>query len=474
MTDQNAKSESMTIQQKALKINLDKQIYGTFAEIGAGQEVARFFFQAGGANGTVAKSISAYDMAYSTAMYGECARFVCEDRVNQMLDAEYNALIHTIGHSRADETTFFAFSDTVAAKSYTYNRDYHGWLGIKFQQSPRAEASRIIIHVRMLDEDRLSQAIALGIVGVNLMYAAFYHKDNLEKLIDSLQDNLSNHKIEIDFIKFDGAGFESVDNRLQCLKLIQNGLTNAVMFDPIKGIVQPAEALYKKSVILQRGSFRPVTHVNIDIMENAIAQFVQEKSVQNTDVLPLMEITLSNLMSEGGLDLNDFLARVDILMELGYTVLISNYLEFYRLNRFLSNHTKNPMGIALGIKTIRDVFNDKYYDNLEGGILEAFGKLFSRNVKMYVYPELREDGRTLVKANNFVADDDLEYIYQFLTARGSIVPIKGYNREFLSIFSRQVLKMIAEGNKEWIPMVPDIVAKMIMNNGYFGWEKSNN
>ena len=471
MSDQTDKNESVTIQRKALKINLDGPKYGTFAEIGAGQEVARFFFQAGGANGTIAKSISAYDMAYSTAMYGECKRFVCEDRLNQMLDAEYSMLLKTIGPVRKQETTYFSFANTVAAKSYSYNRDFHGWLGIKYQQYVGAESSRINIHIRMLDDDRLSQAQALGIVGVNLIYAAFYLSENPAEIVKSLMENLGNHKIEVDYIKFEGVGFEKVDNRIMCLELVRSKLTNAVMFDPKLGVVQPSEALYKKSVLVQRGSFRPVTHVNIDMMENALAQFVQEDAVKGTEVYPLMEITLANLLANGDLNLEDFLARVDILMALGYNVLISNYLEFYRLNSYFANYTKNPIGIAMGIKNIRDIFQEDYYKNLEGGIMESFGKLFSRNVKLYVYPELTEDHKTVIKINNFKAPIELEHLFEFLLSRNHIVGIKGFNKEYLTIFSRDVLVMIGVGSTDWFGMVPEKVGQMIREKGLFFWPK---
>lgn len=471
MSDQGTKSESITIQRKALKINLDKPKYGTFAEIGAGQEVARFFFQAGGANGTIAKSISAYDMAYSTAMYGECKRFVCEDRLNQMLDAEYDMLLKTIGPVRKQETTYFSFANTVAAKSYSYNRDFHGWLGIKFQRHPGAGASKINIHIRMLDDDRLSQAQALGIVGVNLIYAAFYHRDEPTEAIKSLAENLNNHKIEVDYVKFDGEGFEHIDNRILCLELVRNKLTNAVMFDPKLGVIQPAEALYKKSVLVQRGSFRPLTHVNIDMMENALAQFIQEDAVKGTEVFPLMEITLANLLANGDLNLQDFLARVDILMALGYSVLISNYVEFYRLNSYFANYTKNPIGIAMGIKNIRDIFQEEYYKDLEGGIMESFGKLFSKNVRLYVYPELSADGKTLIKIQNFKAPDALEHLFGFLLDRKHIVGIKGFNKDYLTIFSRDVLVMIGVGSTDWFNMVPPTVAKLICERGYFDWPK---
>lgn len=469
MSDQNAKNESLTIQRKALKINLDAPIYGTFAEIGAGQEVARFFFQAGGANGTVAKSISAYDMAYSTTLYGTCKRFVCEERLNQMLDAEFKMLMETIGPVRKQDTTYFSFANTVAAKSYTYNRDFHGWLGLKFQMYPGAKPSRINLHVRMLDDDRLGQAQALGVVGVNLIYAAFYLRNNPNELVRSLVENLGNHQIEIDYIRFEGEGFEAIDNRIMCLELVVNHLTKAVMFDPKLGVVQPSEGLYKKSILVQRGSFRPVTHVNIDMMDKALMQFKQDNKVQGTDILPLMEITLTNLLSTGDLNLEDFLARVDTLMALGYSVLISNYLEYYRLNSYFSLYTKNPVGIAMGIKNIRDIFQEEYYKDLEGGIMESFGKLFSKNVTLYVYPELDSSHKNLITIKDFVPPDELKGLFQYLLDRNHLIGIENIRKEVLTIFSRDVLVMIGVGSEEWFHMVPEKVGEMIRERGLFYW-----
>ncbi|PCJ52548.1 MAG: nicotinate-nucleotide adenylyltransferase [Planctomycetota bacterium] len=469
-SDDSSKSESLTIQRKALRLNMDSYKYGTFAEIGAGQEVARFFFQAGGANGTVAKSISAYDMAYSNSMYGEGKRYVCEERVEQMLDAEYDMLVNTIGKARPEESTFFVFADTVAAKSFSYKRDFHGWLGFKFQMQPGSKPSTIVLHVRMLDDDRLHQANALGIIGVNLIYAGFYHSNNVDDFIKSLIENMNQHNVEIDFLKFSGDGFKEIDNRIVSLKLVQNGLTEAVMFDPKDGIMQPSEALYKKSVLVQRGSFMPVSNVNKDLMENAMAQFAQEKQVEGTTILPLMEITLSNFAvdGDGEIDLVDFMHRVETVLSLGYSVLISNFLEYFKLNSYFGKYTKSMIGIALGIKNMKQIFTEEYYENLEGGILESFGKLFCKNVKLYVYPQLAQDN-TLIQVQHFMASEELAHLFDFLMARNHITGIKGYDMECLKIKATELIASIKAGNEDWVSSMPASAAELIKEKKYFGW-----
>jgi hypothetical protein len=331
----------LTTNRKALTINLDDSKYGTFAEIGAGQEVARVFFQAGGAAGTIAKSMSAYDMTFSDAIYGKAPRYVSRERLQTMLDHEYALLIERLQEKRGATTKFFVFADTVAAKSFKGNNECHGWMGIRFQPAPgETTPSEIVLHVRMWDKDNVRQQEAIGIVGTNLIYAAFYLRDDMEKLIASLADNVGSDRIEIDMLKFSGPAFAKVDNRLMSLHLVRHGLTNAVMFGPGGEVLQPSEVLYKKAILVERGSFRPVTHVNVDMLNCATAQFVQEPAVQGKDMIVLMEITMNNLLAGGALDPRDFLSRVDLLGDIGCTVLISNYSEYYRLTTYFRRYTK--------------------------------------------------------------------------------------------------------------------------------------
>src|ERR1700733_3321948 len=386
----NESKELLTTTQKARTINFDAPLYGTFAEIGAGQEVAREFFHAGGASGTIAKSISAYDMVFSDAIYGKSPRYVSRERLNLMLDHEYALLAERLSAVRGDRTNFFVFADTVATGNLQGTNEAHGWLGIRFQAAPLSEPSDIVLHVRMRDKDPVLQQQALGIVGVNLIYGALYLRSDPRALIESLQENLGIDRIEVDMLHFSGPSFEAIDNRLMALHLVECKLSNAVMFGPQGEVLQPSEVLHKKAILVERGSFRPVTHVNVDMIDCAKAQFVQDPLVQGKEVVVLMEITMSNLLSDGGMNAQDFLSRVDLLAEIGFTVLISNYSEYYRLTSYFRRYTKEMIGVALGINNLLEVFNEKYYENLEGGILESFGRLFRHEVKLYEYP-MREE-----------------------------------------------------------------------------------
>jgi hypothetical protein len=482
--------ELLTTNRKALTVNLDEPLYGTFAEIGAGQEVARVFFQAGGASGTIAKTISAYDMAFSDAIYGKAPRYVSKERLKLMLDHEFQLLIERLGSVRGDTTTFFVFADTVAAKSYKSKNDGHGWMGVRFQTQPKGEPSEIILHVRMWDKDNVSQQEALGIIGTNLVYGAAYYRNDPAKLVQSLIDNLGAERIEVDMLQFGGPAFAVVDNRLMSLLLVQYGLTNAVMFGPNQEVVQPSEVLYHKAIMVERGSFRPVTNVNVDMLNCATAQFVQDPSVKGKDVIVLMEITMNNLLAGGAIDPRDFLARVDLLGAIGFTTMISNYSEYYRLTSYFRRYTKEMIGVAMGINNLLEIFNEKYYENLEGGILESFGRMFRHSVRLYIYPMKQEaydryvtsgwgTGAThgfasnvLIHARNAQVADHLRNLYDYLLENHYIDSIVGYDPSTLNIFSRDVLKRIKEGDATWEQMVPAPVAAEIKKSKLFGFSPS--
>lgn len=486
--------ELLTTNRKALTINLDEPIYGTFAEIGAGQEVARMFFQVGGASGTIAKSISAYDMSFSDAIYGKAPRYVSEERLDLMLEHEYRLLNERLAAQRGDRTTFFVYADTVAARNFKGNNDAHGWMGIRFQTEPGGPASDIVLHVRMWDKENVLQQEALGIIGVNVVYGAFYYHRDPRKFVDSLLDNLSSDRIEVDMLKFAGPAFEHVDNRLMSLYLVQHGLTNAVMFGADGDVLQPSEVLYKKSIMVERGSFRPVTNVNVDMLNCAMAQFVQEPAVKNKEVVVLMEITMHNLLTDGELDAQDFLSRVDLLSDIGFTVLVSNYSEYFRLTSYFRRYTKEMIGVAMGINILYEIFNEKYYENLEGGILESFGRLFRNSVKLYIYP-MRQDAynkylmtgqstpllppsahavasNVLINARNVQMVDHLRSLYAHLVENHYVDSIVGFDPAYLHIFSREVLQRIKENDPSWEQMVPRAVAIAIKKRGLFGYTPS--
>jgi hypothetical protein len=481
--------ELLTTNQKALTINLDVPKYGTFAEIGAGQEVAREFFQVGGASGTIAKSISAYDMVFSDAIYGKAPRYVSQQRLQLMLDHEYQLLIDRLATTRGATTNFFVFADTVATSNYKGTNEAHGWLGFRFQTEPQGPASEIILHVRMWDKEAVLQQQALGVVGVNLIYGALYYRHDLERLIESLRDNLGMDRIEIDMLRFSGPFFDNVDNRLMSLYLVKFGLTNAVMFGQKGEVLQPSEVLYKKAILVERGSFRPVTHVNVDMLNCATAQFVQEPLVKGKDVVVLMEITMNNLLAAGALDAQDFLSRVDLLADIGFTVLLSNYSEYYRLTSYFRRYTKEMIGVAMGINNLLEIFNEKYYDNLEGGILESFGRLFRNSVKLYIYPMRQEAydmyiqqdsgghsltshafaSNVLINAKNVKIVDNLSNLYAHLLENHYIDSIVGFDSSILNIFSRDVLRRIKEKDPKWETMVPTPVVEAIKRRGLFGY-----
>ena len=483
----NEPQDLLTTTQKALTINLDGLKYGTFAEIGAGQEVAREFFHAGGASGTIAKSISAYDMVFSDAIYGKAPRYVSRERLNLMLDHEYQLLIERLAASRGDRTAFFVFANTVSTINYKSSNEAHGWLGIRFQIEPQGEPSEIVLHVRMWDKEAGLQQQALGIVGVNLIYGSFYYRADATQLIESLRDNLGAQRIEIDMLRFAGPEFAGVDNRLMSLHLVQSGLTNAVMFGQQCEVLQPSEVLHKKAILVERGSFRPVTHVNVDMINCATAQFVQEPLVKGKEVVILMEITMNNLLSNGELDAQDFLSRVDLLSDIGFTVLISNYSEYYRLTSYFRRYTKEMIGVAMGINNLLEIFNEKYYENLEGGILESFGRMFRNEVKLYVYPMRKEayaryngdasanDGSShtfasnvLINAKNVKIAEHLSNLYAHLVENHYVDCIVGFDPSILDILSRDVLKRIKGNDPLWQRMVPAPVAEAIKRKGLFG------
>jgi hypothetical protein len=453
---------------KALQINLDTKRYGTFAEIGAGQEVARRFFQVGGAAGTIAKTMSAYDVTFSDAIYGPADRYVSRKRLQTMLDHEYHLLLERLDAKLGSERTFFCFADTVAARSFKQYNESHGWLGVRFQTQPRSDPSQIIIHVRMLDEGNVDQQEALGVIGVNLLYGAFYHAQP-EKLISSLQENLAPGRIEVDMIKFSGPAFHHVDNRLMSLQLVSQGLTNAVMFTADGETVQPAEVFYKKAILVERGSFRPVTYATNDMLDGALRQFLKESDCSEKELVVLMEMTLENLLSEGQLDHADFLARVDILGALGRTVLISKFGEYYRLAGYLSRYTNKMVGLVMGVPSVMEIFDEKYYLNLEGGILEALGRMFKSGLKLYVYPMIDEASGKIVKATELKVAPNLRSLYRYLIDNQFIREIDAYDAKYLRIYPPDALAKLHAGDETWEKMVPPEVAQLIKEREFFGY-----
>jgi len=456
--------------EKALRINLDAVKYGTFAEIGAGQEVARRFFRVGGAAGTIAKTMSAYDMTFSDAIYGPADRYVSRVRLQTMLDHEYNLLVERLDGKFGAEKTFFVFADTVAARSFKERNESHGWLGVRFQSQPRGQPSEIIIHIRLLDEGNVEQQEALGVIGLNLLYGAFYHAQP-EKVISSLQENLAAGQIEVDMIKFSGPLFQGIDNRLMSLQLVSHGLTNAVMFKAHGDTVQPAEIFYKKAILVERGSFRPVTYATNDMLDGARRVFLTQCGCSPEDLVVLMEMTLENLLAGGQLDHADFLARVDILGALGRTVLISKFREYYRLAGYLFRYTNKPIGLVMGVPSLAEIFEEKYYANLEGGILEAVGRMFKGGLRLYVYPMIDEASGKIITATQIEVAPNLRSLFRYLIDNQCVQEITDYHPEYLRIHPPDVLAKLQSGDTSWERMVPPEVVHIIKNREFFGYRR---
>lgn len=461
--------EKLNTSQKALQINMDATKYGTFAEIGAGQETARWFFRAGGASGTVAKTISAYDMTVSDAIYGPAERYVSRQRLQAMLDYEWKLLLERLERTRGDKSTFFVFANTVATRSFTRKElEGHGWLGIRFQTQPHEPPSEIIIHVRLLDADGQREQEALGIIGVNLIHGAFYLHSGPARLIGSLLDDLAHQRIEVDMIKFSGPRFAGLDNRLMALQLVTQWLTDATMFTADGEAVIPAEVLYKKPVLVERGSFRPLTNPMLDMLEQSQAQFAREESLQGEPPVVLLEMTLRQLQVDDGIDHRDFLDRVDMLSTLGKPVLISNFLRYHRLVMYLSRHTRKPIGLPLGLVRLWDILDEKFYTDMEGGLLESLGQLFKNGARLYVYPSLNRKTGELHTLESMPIPSHLKHLYAHLVENRFVQNITNYQPAYLSAYSGDVLDKIKAGDQSWEQSVPPPIAAVIKTKKLFG------
>lgn len=458
-----------SIKDKALRINLNENIYGTFSEIGAGQETVRNFFRAGGSSGTIAKAMSAYDKDFSDAIYGmeDDGRYVTESRLKKMLMHEVHIIEERLDRDKHPHKMFFSYANTVATIDFAKQFKGHGWVGIKYQVEPEEDYNEIILHVRFKENDARLQQETLGILGVNLIYGAYYKYDSPKKLLRYLYDHLDKDQLEIDTINFSGPRFADVDNRLMSLQLVKNGMTDAVMFNPQGKNVLPAAILYKKNILALRGSFRPVTKVNIDMLEKSYDMFIKENRVNKDKTLVVFEITLSNLRSEGEIDERDFMDRAELLCSLGQTVMISNFQEYYKVVEYFSNYTKARMGLAMGVNNLIDIFDEKYYRHLSGGILEAFGKLFYRDLKVFLYP-MKDENNELVTSENIKVHPRMKELYKFFKFNGKVMDVEDVHEDNLNIFSREVLKMISKGQPGWESMLPEGIAELIKENNLFG------
>ena len=464
-------SNTPTIEAKALRINLNKNIYGTFSEIGAGQETVRNFFRSGGSSGTIAKAMSAYDKDFSDAIYGieDDKRYVTETRLKKMVKHEINLMEERLSRAKDPDKLFFSYANTVQTIDFSKKFKGHGWVGIRFQLDPLEDYNEVVLHLRFKETDVTLQQETLGKLGVNLIYGAFYLNDNPKDLLISLYDNLHKDQLEIDMINFSGPRFMYVDNRLMSLQLVKNEMTNAVMFDASGVNLLPAQELYKKNILTHRGSFRPVTKVNMDIYENAKKLFFKESNVDKNNTKIIFEITLSNLRADGKINERDFLDRAELLCSLGQNVMITNFKEYYKLTEYFSEFTKNRMGLAMGVDSMVKVFDEEYYRNLSGGILEAVGKLFFKDLKIYMYPSKQTNATEIITSKNLKVHPRMKELYKFFKRNGKLVDIQEYDSKILHVNSKTILEMISKREKGWEAMLPEGISDLIKIRKLFGY-----
>lgn len=472
MEHKNVSSRSTS--DKALRLNLDEKKYGTIVEIGAGQEVARQFFIAGAAAGTIAKTMSAYDMKFSDAIYGvqDDGRYVSKSRLKAMMSQEFDLVLERVSEARSKSSRYFAYAATVAAKSFNRDNECHAWCGIRIQMYPGAEPSNIKVHVRMRDDNAEAQQQALGVLGVNLIYAAYYYFENPKMIIDSLTDNIKQGRIEIDSIEFLGPYFDDLSNRAINLHLIRSWKTRAVMFNADGSIGVPAELLYKKNLLTIRGSFRPVTNLNVDMIEQGKKAFFEREGVNDENTLTIAEISLNDVRGhDNQVPEEDLVQRVQLLNLLGYNVMVSDYTRYFSLRAYFRQYTQMQIGIVVGMINIKQIFDEDSYRGVEGGILEGFGKLFPDNTRMYIYPELDSSGE-IREFTDLKVQEHLRFLYRHLLENGFLTGIDTSDEKLFDIYSREILKKVKLGRGDWEKLVPSPVAEEIMRLGMFGFKKA--
>ena len=460
-----------SVQRKSLRINLNENIYGTFVEIGAGQEVARHFYRVGAASGTIAKSMSAYDKSFSDSIYGkeEDSRYVTQNRLDKMLSHEMNLLEKRISRKKYPNKFFFVYANTVATIDFVKKFKGHGWMGIKFQTDPKDDYSEIKLHLRFHQNEAKLQQESLGIMGVNLIYGAFYKHNEPLKLMKYLYDHIDDQSIEIDTINFSGPLFKDVDNRLISLELVRLGMTDAVVFDETGTNVLPAQVLYKKNILTLRGSYRPITKVNEEMFKKSLEAFLEEEGVKKENTIVLLEITLSNLRSTGDIDDSDYLDRAKLLCSLGHMVMISNFSEYYKLVKYLTSYTTKQLGLTMGVTNLVEIFDEKYYDDVKGGILEAFGNIFKNNMKIYLYPVLDKQKDTVIDSTNLKLEDNMKEFYKYFKVNDKIRDLE-FNKDYLNIYSKDVLKQIKNKTPGWEDKLPEGVSDLIIKKKMFGYK----
>jgi hypothetical protein len=459
------------VREKALELNLNPEIYGTIAEIGAGQEVSRNLFQAGAASGTIAKTISAYDKIISDIVYGkeESGRYVCESRVERMLDKEFSQLLLRLKELRSEKTRYFVFADTVATTAFGSDKPGKGWLGVRFQHQADAPHSQVLLSVVLKDKTAIPQQYIVGVLGVNLIHSCYYKSKNEAEFVHSLIDNLDKSRLELDVIEVSGPGFSHFDNRLLNLELVKNGVTESVFFNAKGEAFQPGDVFYKKHILVLRGSFRPPTLVSVDMLNTGLNKYAELLKIPREKILILAEITMNNLEVWGDKGGKDFVGRIELLGPLGLNVMISNYERHYRLSTYFRRFTPHPVAMVMGYYNLKEVLDEKNYQDLEGGILQSFGVLLNHEDKLLVYPYQEEGGKLLTSTQlEEEVPEKFKFLYRHLRKNNLIIDLEQANKDLLHIYSRKVLMMIESGDKTWESMVPPTVKETIKKSQLFG------
>lgn len=421
---------------KALKINLNPNIYGTFAEIGAGQEVARNFFTAGAASGTIAKTMSAYDMVFSNEIYGaeESGRYVSKSRLIKMLTHEFDLLTERLEGLAYDNRCFFSFANTVTTLNYNKTNEPHGWLGIRFQSEPHGKANEIILHIRLLDSDASLQQNVLGIIGVNLVYAAFFLNGDVQTMIESLVDNLSIGSVEIDLINLIGPVFQNANDRLVNLYLIAKGFSSAAIFDKAAEVQQSKDLLYKKNIMILRTKYRQKSTPNFDLFNRAVEQFKRTQGIDDSNLIVLIEVLMSNMLDEkkniDKEDLEEFAKRAEELCATGNHVIVSHFSRNHKLAQYLAKCRPNSVGISTNIANLKRIFDSGMYgEDYTDELLSYVSDLFSKNVKLYAYPYLNKVTNEIITTQNMPVSYQAKPLYDFLILNNYITDIESYDKK---------------------------------------------
>ena len=452
--------------QKALEINLNGSIYGTFAEVGAGQEVVRHFFRAGGGAGTIAKSMSAYDMNISDDIYGKTERYVSLERLRTMLSRESDLLQSRLNKKSMKKRLFFSYANTVQTK----NSQGNGWMGIRFQRHEEGEFSQVVLHVNMFDRLSVQQQEVVGVIGVNLIYACYYHLwERGEEFIRSLMDNLPPNRLEIDMIQVTGEAFEGEDSRLWSLELVKQNLCYSVMFNPEGNVLLAKDCLYTKNILICRGGYRPPNKLSRDMMEKAEAAFKKQLiSGERDNLLVLPEISMNTLLERGKVDNKDFLARVNLLGELGYHTLISNYQNYARLSRYLSTISKKEAAIVLNYYSLEEMLDEKNYRDYPGGLLGGMAETLGSRTRLYCYPAWDEVKGVFLTGERVESKGEAGHLVKYLKLKKRMNFLNDADADCVKIWSRELLKMIQIGSDGWEEMVPEVVRERVKRDRLFG------